>query len=135
MRTFNFTTAMSPYKVEEIGTASRLAQTMNGERKALFAKARRLLSGLLSRGWDSGRSGTPFVTLIIGENHQALAAAYLRTHGFAVQAVRPPTVPHGSARLQFSLTSGISNDELVRLESPLNSWREQESWSAAVARA
>jgi len=55
--------------------------------------------------------------------------------GAASRLVRPPIVGHGSARLRFSLTSGISDDELVRLESSLNNWREQESWSAAVARA
>jgi 8-amino-7-oxononanoate synthase len=76
------------------------------------------------------------VPLIIGENDQAFsAAAYLQTQGLAVRAVRPPTVMHGSERPRFSLTSGTSDDELVRLESSLNSWREQESWYAAVARA
>ena len=55
--------------------------------------------------------------------------------GTASRLVRPPLVLHGSARLRFSLTSGISDDELVRLESSLNNWREQEGWSAAVARA
>ncbi len=47
----------------------------------------------------------------------------------------PPTVPHGCVRLRFSLTGGISDDELVRLENSLNSWREDTCWSAAVARA
>jgi hypothetical protein len=47
-------------------------------------------------------------------------AAALHTGGFAVRAVRPAIVPHGSARLRFSLTSGISNDELVRLENSLS---------------
>ncbi|HEX8879444.1 MAG TPA: hypothetical protein VF749_05405 [Candidatus Acidoferrum sp.] len=74
--------------------------------------------------------------LIIGGNDQAFsAAAHLQTQGFAVRAVRPPTVMHGSAHQRFSLTSGTSDDELVRLESSLNSWREEESWYAAVARA
>lgn len=74
--------------------------------------------------------------LLIGRNDRAFsAAAYLQTQGFAVRAGRPLTVMHGSARLRFSLTSATSDDELVRLESYLNSWHEQGSWSEAVARA
>jgi 8-amino-7-oxononanoate synthase len=76
------------------------------------------------------------VPLIIGDNDQAFSsAAHLQTQGFAVRAVRQPTVMRGSARPRFSLTSGTSDDELVRLESSLNNSREQEGWYAAVARA
>lgn len=130
---FSFTTTIPPYRLEQIGTGLRLAQSMSRERNALSAKAQRLSSGLLPRGWDTPRSAAQIVPLITGESDQA--AAYLRTQGFAVWAVRPPTVSQGTARPRFSLTSGISDDELVRLESPLNSWREPESWSAAVAYA
>jgi len=128
--TFSFTTTIPPYRSEQIGRDLRLAQRMNRERNALFAKAQRLMSGLLPRGWDTPRSAAQIVPLITGENDQA---AYVRTQGFAVWAVGSPTVSQGSARPRFSLTSGISDDELVRLESSLHSWREQESWSAAVA--
>jgi 8-amino-7-oxononanoate synthase len=109
---------------------------MDREREELMAKARRLVSGLRSGGWDTGRSETQIVPLIIGENEQALEAAeHLQSQGFAVRAVRPPTVPPGSARLRFSLTSGIPDDELLRLENSLNSWRENLRLSTAAARA
>jgi hypothetical protein len=70
------------------------------------------------------------------ENGKTLRAAkYLQSGGFAVEAGRPPTVPYGCARLRFSLTCGIADDELVRLEDCLNSWRDHACWSAVVARA
>ncbi len=135
-RTFIFSTAMPPYMAEQIRAALRLARTMDREREELMAKARRLVSGLRSGGWDTGRSETQIVPLIIGENEQALEAAeHLQSQGFAVRAVRPPTVPPGSARLRFSLTSGISDDELLRLENSLNRWRENLRLSTAAARA
>jgi len=135
-RTFIFSTAMPPYMAEQIRAVLRLARTMDREREELMAKARRLVSGLRSGGWDSGRSETQIVPLIIGENEQALdAAEHLQSQGFAVRAVRPPTVPPGSARLRFSLTSGIPDDELLRLENSLNSWRENLRLSTAAARA
>ena len=135
-RTFIFSTAMPPYMAEQIRAAMGLARTMDREREGLMAKARRLASGLRSGGWDTGRSETQIVPLIIGENEQALEAAeHLQSKGFAVRAVRPPTVPPGSARLRFSLTSGIPDDELLRLENSLNSWRDNLRLSTAVARA
>lgn len=135
-RTFIFSTAMPPYLAEQIRAALGFARGMDREREELMARARRLSSGLRSGGWDAGRSETQIVPLIIGENEQALSAAeHLQAQGFAVRAVRPPTVPPGSARLRFSLTSGISDDELLRLENSLNSWREHLPSSTAVARA
>jgi len=135
-RTFIFSTAMPPYMAEQIRAALGLAQGMDRERESLLAEAQRLRSSLRAQGWDSGKSCTQIVPWIIGENEQALSAAeHLQSQGFAVRAVRPPTVPPGSARLRFSLTSGIPDDELLRLENSLNSWREKLHSSAAVARA
>jgi 8-amino-7-oxononanoate synthase len=135
-RTFIFSTAMPPYMAEQIRAALGLARGMDREREALMAKARRLANGLRSGGWDTGRSDTQIVPLVIGGNEPALSAAqHLQSRGFAVRAVRPPTVPAGSARLRFSLTCGISDDELLRLENSLNNWREQLHSPAAVARA
>jgi 8-amino-7-oxononanoate synthase len=135
-RTFIFSTAMPPYMAEQIRVALGIARRMDLERQELMAKARRLASSLRSGGWDTGRSETQIVPMIIGENEQALSAAeHLQSLGFAVRAVRPPTVPPGSARLRFSLTSGISNDELLRLENSLKNWREKLHSPAAVARA
>lgn len=135
-RTFIFSTAMPPYMAEQIRAALGLARGMERERESLLAKAERLRDGLRARGWDSRKSCTQIVPWIIGENEQAMSAAeHLQAQGFAVRAVRPPTVPPGSARLRFSLTCGISDDELLRLENFLNSWREKLRSPAAVARA
>jgi 8-amino-7-oxononanoate synthase len=135
-RTFIFSTAMPPYMAEQIRAALGLARGMDREREELMAKARRLASVLHSGGWDTGRSETQIVPLIIGENEEALSAAeHLQAQGIAVRAVRPPTVPQSSARLRFSLTCGILDDELLRLENCLHSWREKLRSFTAVARA
>ncbi len=134
-RTFIFTTAMPPYMAEQIRAALQLAQTMDEERERLLYLAKQLATGLRSRGWDAGRSTTQLVPLMIGENEQALAAAeYLQTRGFAVRAVRPPTVPAGSARLRFSLTCGISEDQIMHLENCMNLWREEACRTAGAGR-
>jgi 8-amino-7-oxononanoate synthase len=135
-RTFIFSTAMPPYMAEQIGAALRLALTMDKERKELLGRSNRLAAGLRFQGWNTGNSASQIVPVVVGENEQALAAAeFLQREGFAVRAIRPPTVPPGSARLRFSLTCAIAEDELMCLENCMNAWREHACRSAAVGSA
>ena len=53
--------------------------------------------------------------MIIGENERAVAvAAALQQAGFDVRAIRPPTVPAGTARLRISVNVGLSEEILDR---------------------
>ncbi|HWB71210.1 MAG TPA: aminotransferase class I/II-fold pyridoxal phosphate-dependent enzyme, partial [Egibacteraceae bacterium] len=55
------------------------------------------------------------VALVVGEPHAALAAsAGLADTGLLVTAIRPPTVPAGTARLRFTLTAGHGDDDVDR---------------------
>jgi len=135
-RTFIFSTAMPPYMAGQIRAALRLALAMDKGREELLARSRRLAAGLRSQGWDTGNSTTQIVPVVIGENEETLAAAeFLQQEGFAVRAIRPPTVPQGSARLRFSLTCRIAEAEIMRLENCMNAWRDHAHRSAAVGRA
>lgn len=135
-RTFIFSTAMPPYMAKQIRAALRLSLPMDKEREELHLRAKRLGAGLRSQGWDTGNSATQIVPIVIGGNEETLAAAeFLQQEGFAVRAIRPPTVPQGSARLRFSLTCAIADEELSRLEDCLNVWRDRAYRSAAVGRA
>jgi 8-amino-7-oxononanoate synthase len=130
-RTFIFSTAMPPYMAEQIRAALRLALAMDKERGELLGRSKRLAAALRSQGWDTRNSATQIIPVFVGENEQALAAAeFLQRERFAVRAIRPPTVAPGSARLRFSLTCGIAEDELMRLENCMNAWRERVCRSA-----
>ena len=53
---------------------------------------------------------------MLGENERAVAvAAQLRNDGFGVRAIRPPTVPAGTARLRLSLTAKHTAEMLDEL--------------------
>jgi 8-amino-7-oxononanoate synthase len=135
-RTFIFSTAMPPYMAEQIRAALRLALAMDKEREELLARAKRLAARIRSQGWDTGNGATQIVPVIIGENGETVAAAeFLQREGFAMRAIRPPTVPQGSARLRFSLTCGIAEDEIARLENGMHAWRERACSTAAAGRA
>ena len=47
-------------------------------------------------------------------------AARLQTQGFDVRAIRPPTVPAGTARLRISLTLNVSQDDIRNLATALH---------------
>jgi 8-amino-7-oxononanoate synthase len=59
---------------------------------------------------------SPIVPLLIGDAQAALAASrLLEAEGFLVIAIRPPTVPAGTARLRFTFTARHPDDEIERL--------------------
>ena len=132
-RTFIFTTAMPPYMAAQIRAALRLARGMDSQRVRLLLAARRLSAGLRSQGWETAASASQIVPVVIGGNDEAvLAAEFLQSKGFAVRAIRPPTVKEGSARLRLSLTCALSSQALLQLEDALGVWRAQ-PYAHAVA--
>lgn len=59
---------------------------------------------------------SPIVPIIIGGEHNALEASrLLMNEGFLVIAIRPPTVPDGTARLRLTFTAQHPDDEIARL--------------------
>jgi 8-amino-7-oxononanoate synthase len=135
-RTFIFSTAMPPYMAAQIGTALRLARGMDVERRELLGAAAQFSGALRNAGWDTSSTSSQIVPAIVGSNEEALdAAECLQTEGFAVRAIRPPTVPEGKSRLRFSLTSLVPRDELRRMQSSLNEWRSRKEVHAAAGRA
>jgi 8-amino-7-oxononanoate synthase len=125
-RTFIFSTAMPPYMAEQIRAALRLAAEMHTERAELNLRSQDFSKSLQRDDWDSLGSTTQIVPAVIGANDAALAAAdFLQRAGFAVRAIRPPTVPPGTARFRFSVTHKISAVELEKLAAALFTWRAQ----------
>jgi 8-amino-7-oxononanoate synthase len=135
-RSFIFTTAMPPYMAAQIRAALALASTMNAERAALQRSADQLCAALRAQEWDTAGSATQIIPVIVGRNEAALSAAdFLRREGFAVRAIRPPTVAAGTARLRFSLTAATSEKDLVRLSESLQRWRELQHVPVAAGAA
>ncbi len=121
-RSFIFSTANPPYIAHQIRAALALARAAEDRRAHLRKISRALHSALSAAGFSCGDGDTPIIPVILGSNETALrVAAELRSAGFAVKAIRPPTVPAGSARIRISLTSNVSLDDVHRLAHMLSS--------------
>jgi 8-amino-7-oxononanoate synthase len=66
--------------------------------------------------WRLLPSATPIQPVLVGDNAAALALAdALWQRGFWVPAIRPPTVPAGTARLRITLTAAHTHDDVDAL--------------------
>src|SRR5262249_8669928 len=72
---------------------------------------------------------SPIVPLVVGEADATLAASrLLEAEGFLVVAIRPPTVPIGTARLRFAFTAAHPDDEAARLAHVVRSMIGSNAW-------
>jgi 8-amino-7-oxononanoate synthase len=103
-RAFVFTTAPPPLLLHAVDAAlDRMAAEPQRRRRALDL-AERLRRRLAALGVGRPPGVGPIVPLLVGDNARAVAAAErLAALGFDVRAIRPPTVPPGTARLRVSV--------------------------------
>jgi 8-amino-7-oxononanoate synthase len=130
-RTFIFSTALPPYIAGQIRAAMRLSLAMDRQRATLLENAKKFAAALRADGWNVSETASQIIPVIIGGNAETIAAAAeLQEKGFAVKAIRPPTVAAGQSRLRLSLTTLISPEELTRLHGALNGWRAKNMHAA-----
>jgi len=101
-RSFIYTTALPPAAVAAAGAALEIVRTEPERRARVLAHAARLRTGFRALGLDTG-GDTHIVPVLLGDNARALAfSRALLERGVLVQAIRPPTVPAGTARLRVT---------------------------------
>ncbi len=115
-RSYIFTTAASPVMAAALLTSLELIAAGDERRAHLQALITRLRDGLAGLPWRLMPSLTAIQPLIIGENQAAVALAErLLERGLWVPAIRPPTVPAGTARLRISLSAAHTVDQVDAL--------------------
>jgi 8-amino-7-oxononanoate synthase len=119
-RPFVFTTAPPPLLLTALETALDLAQEQPRLRRNSLRRASQLRDRLRALGFEIADHRSPIVPVVLGDNERALAVAQrLQKQGFDVRAVRPPTVPRGTARLRLSVHADHSVGEIDRLASAI----------------
>ncbi len=115
-RSYIFTTAGSPMVACALSTSLRLIADGEARRQRLWQLTAQLRDGLADSGWRLLPSPTAIQPLIVGDNQRALQlAAALYERSLWVPAIRPPTVPAGTARLRISLTAAHQPAQVASL--------------------
>ncbi len=124
-RPFIYTTAMPPALAKATQTAVNIALTDTQRHQQLLANIHQLTMGLIAQGWTVGIDDKPCQTAIIpvmiGDSQTAMTLAkQLKQQGFWVSAIRPPTVPQGTARLRFCVSASHHSYHIEQLLIAMN---------------
>ena len=119
-RTYTYTTALPPHVAatslaavdiiaQQPSLQAKLNENLQHFKTHLLQQAPQLAARLMP-------SDTPIQPLLIGDEQTALAASsFLQQQGILVLAIRPPTVPDGSSRLRFTITTAHETSSINRL--------------------
>ncbi len=121
-RPYIFSTALAPPVAAAARRAVAVVQSEPQRRRHVLSLAERLRQELRDLGARVGASCCPIVPLIVGAAREAMALSRrLENDGLLVPAIRPPSVPDGTARLRISVTAGHTEADVTRLVAALRS--------------
>jgi 8-amino-7-oxononanoate synthase len=114
-RAFIYTTAPPPSVIGAALGALDILEASPNLGNILQANADYFRSLLHDAGLDTLKSASQVIPIVVGGNEAAVAVSHkLREEGIIAAAIRPPTVPSGSARLRISITLAHHVDDLER---------------------
>ena len=115
-RSYIFTTGARPAIACALRKSLEIIRNGDALRTSLFARIAQLRDGLAGLPWQLLPSPTAIQPLIVGDNEAALKLANaLWERGLWVPAIRPPTVPKGTARLRISVSAAHSEADIAAL--------------------
>jgi 8-amino-7-oxononanoate synthase len=111
-RSFVFSTAPSPRLAETSRFHVERVRTADVERAALARHSSRLRGALREHGIETGATSVgPIVPVLVGDEGRALSVVeHLADEGILAQAIRPPTVPVGTARVRLTVKASWPED-------------------------
>ena len=113
-RTFVYSTGSPPALAAAALAALEIVAREPERRARLRANARRVRAGLATRGWPAaGPEDGHIVPVVIGASDATMGVgAAVEAAGFLVGAIRPPTVPDGTARLRITVSAAHDADAI-----------------------
>jgi 8-amino-7-oxononanoate synthase len=124
-RTYIYTTASPAILSSGLLAALQVMQEDTARHSHLHGLIELFKSSLVLRRWQLMPSDTAIQPVLVGSNDEALQLSeHLLTLGMLVPAIRPPTVPKGTARLRISLSAAHSEQDVMRLVDALQQAEE-----------
>ena len=115
-RSYIYTTALPAAVVEATRTSLRLVKQADDRREKLQQLIKHFRSSAKQLGLELSGSQTPIQPLVLGTAEQALnVSQQLEQAGILVTAIRPPTVPEGSARLRITFSATHTEQDVDQL--------------------
>jgi len=115
-RSYIYTTATPPMLAAALLESLRVIAAEAWRRERLAELVGVLRHGLKLRQWQLMPSETPIQPLLIGSSKEAVRVSEgLQQRGILVPAIRPPTVPQGTARLRITLSAAHSVADVQQL--------------------
>ncbi|WEX91520.1 8-amino-7-oxononanoate synthase (plasmid) [Sinorhizobium garamanticum] len=114
-RGFIYSTAPSPLTAAAVREALRILAD-EPQRRAAIDELRAFANEALATTLGIEGSGSQILPVKIGDNARAVRiAAHLRAEGFDIRAIRPPTVPEGTARLRIAITLNVDRSAIAEM--------------------
>jgi 8-amino-7-oxononanoate synthase len=111
-----YSTALPPPVLGASDASLDLLPVLDAQRAHVAELAARFRAGAQALGYDTGASTTQIVPLIVGSSDAALGLSKrLREAGIFATAIRPPTVPAGTARFRLTFTAAHRHDDIDAL--------------------
>ena len=115
-RSYIFSTALPPALCAASVVALELVDREAWRRDRLWRNRARLTDGLSALGISLAGSGTPIMPVIVGSAEKALnTAKKLLQNGVFAPAIRPPSVPPGTARIRTTVMATHSDGDIDRV--------------------
>jgi 8-amino-7-oxononanoate synthase len=119
-RTYVYTTATPPLLAHALQASLRLMEHDTPRRAHLFDLIAAFKRGLADTRWQLMPSATAIQPIVVGDSAAAVVISdQLAERGLLVPAIRPPTVPRGTARLRVSLSSDHAIEDVEHLVTAL----------------
>jgi 8-amino-7-oxononanoate synthase len=118
-RPFIYSTATPPAMAEAGTIAIGIVESPDGEERRMRLKRNvgAVISRLGNKSYNTGRSGSQIIPVILDKETLFAVAERLLEKGIFVPAIKHPTVPRGTERFRVSLTSEHTEDDIVALMS------------------
>lgn len=112
-RSFIYSTALPPPVVAAAMGALQVIEDSGELGAQLLTNAAAFRNNLQAGGLNTGDSASQIIPVMVGENSKTLAISQkLREQGIIGVAIRPPTVPQGTARIRLSVTLAHTREDL-----------------------
>jgi len=115
-RTYIYTTSMPPAVAMATLTSLKILRDEEWRREKLTALIKQFRDGCEQLGLELMDSPTPIQPIMVGDSAEAMRmSAAIEAEGIFIGAIRPPTVPQGSARLRVTFSASHTEAQVTRL--------------------